>query len=63
MNHTESNPCRLKPDQIQLAGSQFKESEWRLEFLRTLSSQPLPKPAEDELCKIFTQNQSSASLN
>jgi hypothetical protein len=63
MNHDESNPHLLKPDLIQLAGSQFKESEWRLSFLRTLSSEPLPKPADEEILKWHTQNQSSASLN
>lgn len=33
----------------------FRESEWLLSFLRTLSSEPLPKPTEDHICQIFTQ--------
>ncbi len=60
---TETNPHLRKLDQIQAAQKQFNEVEWRLTFLRTITSEPIPKPTGDELCKLFTLTRPALDWN
>lgn len=47
----ETNPYLKRLDLIKQAREKFEESEWRLNFLRSLEPTPLPKPSDEELLK------------
>jgi hypothetical protein len=55
----ETNPYLRKLDQQDAAKKLFYESEWRLSFLRTLSSEPTPQPLEEEIIQWYQQNNQS----
>jgi hypothetical protein len=63
LNHIETNPHLQRLDQLQSARKQYQESEWRLNFLRTIEAGP-PKPLTDEeICKLFTRTQPALDWN
>ena len=41
--------------QLETARKQWREADWRLSFLRTLSAQPLPQPKDEEIIKWHSQ--------
>ena len=50
-NMNETNPYLKRLDLLNEARKRFAESEWRLEFLRTIEPAPQPQPTEEELIK------------
>jgi hypothetical protein len=46
---TESNPYLRRLDQIEAARKQWRESEWRLDFLRPIEPVPCPPPTDEQL--------------
>ena len=38
------------------ARQQYRESEWRLDFLRTIEAQPHPEPTDEEILAWYQQH-------
>jgi hypothetical protein len=57
-NHDHNNPRRPQQlEQLEQARKQWKESEWRLHFLRTQTGHTLPEPTDEQLIQWMQQCQ------
>jgi hypothetical protein len=50
-------------EQMSQARKQHHESEWRLNFLRTIEAQPQPQPTDEEIIKCYIHRQQPAQLS
>ena len=55
MEH-EPNPFIRRQNLMQEARRNYVEREWRLTFLRTISSEAMPKLTDDQILEWHTQN-------
>jgi len=56
----ETNPYLKRLDKIEEARKQWRESEWRLDFLRTIGPTPTTPPTDEQL---LTWNQKYTGSN
>ena len=61
MEFNQSNPHLRKLDELAYARKQWAESEWRLNFLRSFTAQPLTTPANEQLLAWDQQTRQSCS--
>jgi len=58
MSYLNFDQQRPNSDQLHEARTQYRELEWRLNFLRTLSASKDPEPTNEEIIKWHQQKQS-----
>jgi hypothetical protein len=52
-----NNPHEQRLDDIEKARKLWQESEWRLQFLRTETGNPLPQVTAEEILAWYRQHQ------
>ncbi len=51
------NPYEQRLEQLEEARKLWGESEWRLNFLRSITGTPIPEPTEEEILQWYQQYQ------